>query len=356
LRRTLVQLKYCSNYQHRRLNNESNTEISRSSKVPLPGDFGGFISIIMPAYNAAAHISESIASVLQQTYEHWELIIINDGSTDETAGIAKCFAAKDPRIIYIEQANGKQGKARNAGIKIAKGTLIAFLDADDLWMKDKLKQQLAFINLTNADLVFSDVTMIDIDGKTKKDTWGVKQSCYKGEEGVLAFLQGNKAPLLSVLAKKKSVISAGYFAESDAFQYGEDYDLWFRMLQQGSVFNGMQDKLAAYRQHAAQGTLDKSAMLQIIDTLKKINITNNALQKEKNKALKLWIRRFIKTNLQAINKNDLKKIVSLFPSGVERFFFSIINAMFSARLAAKIILAYSRHTVYNVSDNLYNAT
>jgi teichuronic acid biosynthesis glycosyltransferase TuaG len=341
------------------LNNESPFEISRSSKVSLPADFGGagvLISIIMPAYNAAAYIAQSIASVQQQTYEHWELIIIDDGSTDETATIATSFAANDKRIIYIEQVNGKQGKARNTGIKAAKGNVIAFLDADDMWMKEKLEKQLAFISSTNADLVFSDVIMIDKNGNAKKDTWGVSNACYKGEEGMLSFLHENKIPLLSVLAKKQSIISAGCFAESDAFQYGEDYDLWFRMLQRGAVFNGMQERLAAYRQHAAQGTLDKSSMLQIIDTLKKINITNNALQKEKNKALKLWIRRFIKTNLQVINKNDLEKIVSLFPSGVERFFFSIINAMFSTRLAGKIILAYSRRTVYNVSDNLYNAT
>ena len=115
------------------------------------------ISIIMPAYNAEKFIRESITSVLQQTYSNWELIIVDDGSTDNTKKIIQAFAQQDGRIHYIYQPNGKQGKARNAGIRHASGDLIAFLDADDLWTKDKLEKQGSLIRRTNADLIFSDV-------------------------------------------------------------------------------------------------------------------------------------------------------------------------------------------------------
>ena len=111
------------------------------------------ISIIMPAYNAGKYIKESIESVFNQTYQNWELIIIDDGSTDNTSEVVQPFLIKDRRIQYYLQENGKQGKARNAGIKRSKGNLIAFLDADDVWMPAKLQAQIGVLKQNDADLV-----------------------------------------------------------------------------------------------------------------------------------------------------------------------------------------------------------
>src|ERR1700744_5385897 len=97
------------------------------------------ISIIMPAYNAENFIGSAIESVLDQTYLNWELIVVNDGSTDQTAAIVETFAASDKRIKCISQPNMRQGAARNTGIKNSRGDLIAFLDADDLWLPGKLE-------------------------------------------------------------------------------------------------------------------------------------------------------------------------------------------------------------------------
>src|SRR5690349_25117803 len=99
------------------------------------------ISVIMPAYNAEKFVAESISSVITQTYKNWELIIVDDGSTDNTKNIIEEFAKHDARIKYIYQENAKQGKARNTGIAMAKSGLVAFLDADDLWLPQMLESQ-----------------------------------------------------------------------------------------------------------------------------------------------------------------------------------------------------------------------
>src|SRR5262249_61710555 len=97
------------------------------------------VSIIMPAYNAGKYIADSIQSVLAQTYSDWELIVVDDGSTDNTATVVQQFVTRDSRIKYFFQENGRLGKARNTGIKNASGSLIAFLDSDDLWLETQLE-------------------------------------------------------------------------------------------------------------------------------------------------------------------------------------------------------------------------
>src|ERR1044072_6081218 len=99
------------------------------------------VSIIMPAYNAERYIAASIESVLAQTYSDWELIVVDDGSTDRTATVTQEFVKRDPRIKYIFQENGRLGKARNTGIKNSRGPLIAFLDSDALWIETNLAAQ-----------------------------------------------------------------------------------------------------------------------------------------------------------------------------------------------------------------------
>jgi len=102
------------------------------------------VSIIMPSYNCGRFIAESIRSVLAQTYENWELLIVDDCSTDDTASVVKAFA--DPRIRY-QRNRQNEGAAltRNKALLAAKGRYIAFLDADDIWAPEKLEKQIAFM-------------------------------------------------------------------------------------------------------------------------------------------------------------------------------------------------------------------
>src|SRR2546430_979121 len=114
------------------------------------------VSVIMPAFNAERHIVESIQSVLSQTLPDWELVVVDDGSTDNTAEILRTFVSADARIKYVYQPNGRLGKARNTGFQHSSGGLIAFLDSDDLWLPEKLELQVTALAEHDADIVYTD--------------------------------------------------------------------------------------------------------------------------------------------------------------------------------------------------------
>lgn len=114
------------------------------------------ISVIMPAYNVGTYIGKSIESVLQQTYQNIEFIIVNDGSTDNTKDVIAYYQQKDSRIVYIEQANQGVSAARNAGIKAANGKYISFLDGDDLWLDTALEKMYAkMVNTSDCHFVYA---------------------------------------------------------------------------------------------------------------------------------------------------------------------------------------------------------
>lgn len=125
------------------------------------------VSVIMPVYNSSRYISEAIKSVLAQTYTNWELIIVDDASTDGTAQIIERFATSQPRIISIKLAtNNGPGFCRNKATEVAIGDYIAFLDSDDLWMLDKLEVQLDFMIENNCDVSFTSYLHIDETGNS----------------------------------------------------------------------------------------------------------------------------------------------------------------------------------------------
>ena len=125
----------------------------------------GLVSIITPCYNGARYLADTIESVLGQTYARWEMVIVDDGSTDDTPGIAKAYAARDRRVQLIRQQNAGTARARNVGMKRAKGQYIALLDADDLWEPDFLEKQLDFMAQTGAVCVCSAYRHIDENGR-----------------------------------------------------------------------------------------------------------------------------------------------------------------------------------------------
>ncbi len=206
----------------------------------------------MPAYNSEIYIKDSIESVLAQTYQNWELIIVDDGSTDSTAIITKAFVSRDIRIKYHYQQNQKQGKARNFGITNSQGDWIAFLDHDDLWMPEKLEKQIEFINSNNVDLVFSDSYAFYSPNISDDHSFEINAGYYKGLDALKLFLERNRIPILTVLARKKAIIDCGGFEEHPDVQNADDYLLWLRMLTKGFSFYGLPSKLAYYRIHKHQ--------------------------------------------------------------------------------------------------------
>lgn len=125
----------------------------------------GLVSIITPCYNGGRFLADTVESVLGQTYAQWEMIIVDDGSTDDTPRIAADYAARDGRVQRIRQQNAGTARARNAAMKRARGRYIALLDADDLWEPDFLEAQLAFMRQTGAICVCSAYRHIDEHGR-----------------------------------------------------------------------------------------------------------------------------------------------------------------------------------------------
>lgn len=119
------------------------------------------VSIITPCYNASRYISQTIDSVLTQTFTDWEMIIVDDGSKDDSSEIVEKYVKKDSRIRLIQQPNGGSASARNHGIREATGRYIALLDADDLWLPQFLEKQIEFMKEKKAICVYSSYKRID---------------------------------------------------------------------------------------------------------------------------------------------------------------------------------------------------
>ena len=127
------------------------------------------VSVIMPAYNCAEYIGDSIRSVQAQTYTDWELIIADDNSKDDTVRIVKKFADADSRIVLIEsQENLGPAGARNKAIEAASGTYMAFLDSDDIWHAEKLERQTAFMEENGYDFSFTSYEKLMKTGKSSE--------------------------------------------------------------------------------------------------------------------------------------------------------------------------------------------
>ena len=124
------------------------------------------VSVVMPVYNDERYLEAAVRSVMAQTFGDWELIIVDDGSTDGTPTIAARLAAEDPRIRLVKNIENRGVAAsRNRGLALCRGEYVALLDGDDLWRPDKLQRQLALAGKTGADIVYCSYGMIDDRGK-----------------------------------------------------------------------------------------------------------------------------------------------------------------------------------------------
>jgi teichuronic acid biosynthesis glycosyltransferase TuaG len=208
---------------------------------------GPFVSVIMPAFNVEKYIAESIQSVIAQTHRRWELIVIDDGSTDATADVVQGFASSDSRIRLVSQQNQKVAKARNAGLRQSEGELTAFLDSDDLWVKEKLELQVKALKENAADLVFSDGFVFhDNNVFDESLTFATLVGGFDGAEMYTDLMLMNRIPTLSVLTRRKVLDEVAGFDETRD-RGVEDYDLWLRIARCGYRFYGMRERLVRYR-------------------------------------------------------------------------------------------------------------
>lgn len=206
------------------------------------------VSIVMPAFNAEKTISESIQSVLSQTYKYWELIIIDDASTDSTASVVTDFQKKDRRIVLLKfLKNGGLPNARNEGCRVARGEFIAFLDSDDLWHQDKLLIQINF-HRKNQDIEIShtDFHLFNERGVLKRPFRHlIHRKSHK--QGILypAICYKNPIGVLTVMMKKELLREVNFFDAS--LWTMEDQDLWVRVALRKKRFGYIAKPLAYYR-------------------------------------------------------------------------------------------------------------
>lgn len=197
------------------------------------------VSIVMPAYNCEKYVVEAVNSVLAQTYQNWELLVLDDGSKDNTLQMINEFRNKDSRIRPLQnEKNMGVSATRNRGIELASGDWIAFLDSDDMWEPSKLEKQLEIAEKKAAEFLFTGSSYINEEGEPYKGIFEVPEIVtYK------RVRNQNVVSCSSVLVKKK------YFEniKMEKDEMHEDYAVWLRILKLGVTAYGVNEPLLIYR-------------------------------------------------------------------------------------------------------------
>lgn len=217
------------------------------------------VSIIIPMYNAEKYIKEAIDSVLKQTYKDFEIIVIDDGSTDNTKSKLLDYGSQ---IKYIYQENAGPAVARNRGIKEAKGEYIAFLDADDIWMPEKLERQIRKLkNNSEFGVIHTDRLRLEPDGSVKPNEKIVPEGFIFEE-----LLRNNFIICSSVLVKKECFNEVGLFDE-DRKNRAEDYDMWLRISRKYAI-SFIAEPLIKYRVN--MNGYNRSNIKAMYDSVKRV--------------------------------------------------------------------------------------
>lgn len=211
------------------------------------------VSIITPVFNSEKYISDTIESVLLQTYMQWEHILVDDCSSDTSEAIIKSYQARDPRIKYHSlKINSGAGIARNKGIELAKGNYIAFLDSDDLWYPEKLEKQLHFMQKNGYHFTFTDYDMINENGQKlskivkAKPVLTYKKALFKNPIGCLSVMYD-----VDFFEKKYMPV----------IRKRQDYGLWLELLKKTNGY-GLNECLASYRMGNESISANKLALIK----------------------------------------------------------------------------------------------
>ena len=221
------------------------------------------VSIIMPYYKKNEFVMDSVDSILNQSYEKFEIIIVNDELSSESKLVLKKILKKDERIKIIENhKNIGAGETRNNGIKFSKGEYIAFCDCDDLWKKDKLEKQISFMKLENID--FSHTAYEIIDEKDNKIG-------LRNINKFITFKELEKSCDigLSTVILKRKIFDDIYF-KFPKLKTKEDYVLWLKFSKNGVGLIGLDEKLTLWRK--CRNSLSSNVIQKLIDGFKVYNI------------------------------------------------------------------------------------
>ena len=226
------------------------------------------ISIIMPCYNQAKYIGEAIDSVLSQTYTKWELIIVDDGSTDDSYVIMRDYAARDERITCRQQANGGPSKARNLGAKEAQGKYILFFDSDDKLASSFLEQGLLYMEANKDCVVY--YPRVKYFG-SRNDEEPLRYTSYKD-------LLCKSSILCTSIIRKQDFDRIGGFDET--MRGYEDWEMYIRLLYHNDIVHQSSDILFYYRMHREEGSINAQAICNSDQLIAYIYDKNQAIYNE----------------------------------------------------------------------------
>ena len=271
------------------------------------------VSVVIPAYNSSKWIAETLESVLAQDYAPFEVIVVDDGSTDNTADVVRRFGE---RVRYVFKPNGGQGSARNVGIREAHGAFIAFVDSDDLWAKKKLQLQVELLTKTALLWAYSDVDAFDNDSGNYLYSFSTKSKQYDGDVlGPLflsCFIQ-SPAPIVH----RKIFEDVGYFDESKEIKNREDWDMWLRISTKYPICR-ISKPLAYYRVHTSSMTGGENPILRLNSHLavieKIVRLAPEVLMPLKDKRIASC---YIEAGLMLVLASDLKQARTMFKVAIK---------------------------------------
>ena len=245
--------------------------IAASSQIERP-----LISIIMPVYNGETFIQEAIDSVFAQSINDFELIVVDDGSTDATLTILETYGN---RLTVLRQQNSGHAAARNAAAKISRGQWIAMIDADDLWHPEKLAQQLAVAG--DADVIYTAALNFEDSSRVDNTTFA-DGNCHNGDVFDQLVLD-NFITHSSILMKRDAFLKSGGYDES--LKTTCDWDLWLRMSASGCRFHGTPAPLTHYRWRATSNSRNHDRTCR-----DRLNVLANALGSPRARRTSILVR------------------------------------------------------------------
>ena len=273
------------------------------------------ISVILPVYNAEFYLKEAVESILNQTYTNFELIILNDGSSDNSLQIIEELMKYDSRIVLVNRENKGLVYTLNEGIKLAKGKYIARMDADDISLPNRFEKQIRLMENKNLDICGSHFLLID----KQNNIQGLNLTPINHNMCVLSL--ASKVPFAhpSVMIRKEFLLKNNLLYGQSEYKIAEDFDLWMRMYEKDAKFGNVNDILFRYRivnnslsKINNKGIIkDTKSMLNIFLSNNRsdlINILENLPQNLNNEEKSLVVRTVYKLFIKNFNFKSLKYI------------------------------------------------
>lgn len=300
------------------------------------------VSIIIPAYNAHRYIERSLKSVLSQTYGNMEIIVIDDGSKDDTADLVSAF--KDPRIRLIRQQNQGQGAARNNGIKSSRGVYVTFLDSDDLYLPEKVEKQVKELeHRKEYDAVYSESMHFY---SSNPSVILQKQTSNHPTGDITRALFWTSLINLNTVMMRSTVFANGIrFPEGREGRYSEEWDLWIKMSHSGVRFGFINESLVIVEIRDDSNTQwDKQWIIKknTVDAFQKyqseVKPADPGVQKELKQAIRSHKKKLAISYLVAENKSDFRKTVVDLYGPVAGFLSFVLLAPMPKRLLARVFM------------------